>query len=269
MERAPVLFRIATFNVEWFFTKAPFAELELCSVPEKAARLAKAIAEIGPLDALALQEVQSEAELSVLCQELERLVKWRPKYVCGKFASVRTGQRVSWLYNVDTVQLSASGTYDFESYELLEKNLWLDVLWNGVDLRMVCLHMKANFDEPSTALREREAKALAHQLSKFEGPLIVTGDFNDFDLTIDPNPVLRSSVLSTVRASCGGLETAASKQEGRSSTVYGVLIDHILVNKYWRVESCVIHKSRDTQEQAVKDRTSDHFPVSARLSQKQ
>jgi endonuclease/exonuclease/phosphatase family metal-dependent hydrolase len=93
----------------------------------------------------------------------------------------------------------------------------------------------------------------------------VTGDFNDFDLTVDPNPMLKSSVLSTIRASCGGLETAVSKQDSRSSTVYGVLIDHILVSKHWHVESCVIHTSSDTKEQAVKERTSDHFPVSAKL----
>jgi hypothetical protein len=147
MEKAKgPLLRIATFNVEWFFTKAPFAELELCSVPEKASRLSEAIAKLGTLDALALQEVQSEEEVRVLCEELQRReASWNPKALCGQFASVRTGQRVAWLYNPETLRLRASGTFNMDSYELLEKNLWLDVEWKGCEFRMVCLHMKVGF----------------------------------------------------------------------------------------------------------------------------
>ena len=116
-------------------------------------------------------------------------------------------------------------------------------------------------------MREREAKALASELSTFREPLVVTGDFNDFDLDIDENPHIRSSVLSTIRNTIG-LATAAVTQSLRTSTVYGVLIDHILTSKHWQIENCIIHKSDDSKDQEVKDRTSDHFPVSALLKLK-
>ncbi len=85
------LLRVASYNVEWFFTKAPFPELELADVPIKSARLCDVISGLGDLDLLALQEVQSENELAVLCAHLRaRGSELTP--ICGKFASVRTGQ---------------------------------------------------------------------------------------------------------------------------------------------------------------------------------
>lgn len=137
------MFRVATFNVEWFFSKAPFADLELCDVPTKARRLSDAIAQLGCLDALALQEVQSEVELGVLCDELKKKkLDWSPVSVCGERASVRTGQRVAWLYNADSIKLRAHGTFDLENFSLLEKNVWLDVEWRNQQLRLICVHMK-------------------------------------------------------------------------------------------------------------------------------
>ena len=116
-------------------------------------------------------------------------------------------------------------------------------------------------------MREREARAFAEVLERScSGPLVVAGDFNDFDLVLDEKPVIRSTVLSSLRACCGGLSSAAAAQSARSSTVYGVLIDHILTSRHWSVAECTIHKSQDAQEQPVKDRTSDHYPVSAKLT---
>jgi endonuclease/exonuclease/phosphatase family metal-dependent hydrolase len=188
----------------------------------------------------------------------------------NKETKVKKKQRVAWLYNDRTITLLEHGTYDFQDFQLLEKNLWLDVEWKAAKtpVRVVALHMKANFDVSSTELREREAKALAQELGKVQGPLIVTGDFNDFDLEIDANALLRSTVLSTVRKSCGGLATAGELQPLRTTTVYGVMIDHVLVNKHLQFESCIVHKSADLQETPVKDRTSDHYPISCSIALK-
>ena len=135
--------RIATFNVEWFFTEAPFPNLKLCDVPTKAKRLTTAISRLGPLDVLALQEVQSPVEVDVLVNEMKASnLGWSPVAICGQYASVRTGQRVAWLYNQDTIKLRASGTFDFERFTLIEKHLWLDVEWNHRSIRLVCLHLK-------------------------------------------------------------------------------------------------------------------------------
>ncbi len=253
---------LTTFNTEWFFTKPPFAEVIVPPVEVKAARVGRALAALVPRPSIvALQEVQSQVELSALCRELQNVHGLKYRALLGKFPSKRTGQRVALLVNESEVVVNMWNSFA----GVLEKNVWMDatMMSTGGRFFLVNAHLKADFDAENTALREEESRVLRSTIAKATSlPLFVMGDLNDFDCQYDKEPRVRTKVLETLRE--GGLLNVMSKA-AQPSTVYGTRIDHILYNSKMDLVSCEVAKSDDTEAMKLEERTSDHYPVHAVL----
>lgn len=293
-------FIVATYNVEWFFSHSPVGiPLQLATLEDKARRLASRLSSlvVGGPHLIALQEVQDESALDALSLELKRSHGLTYKSCLGQWASQRTEQRVAFLYREDSVRPTKWGSFDVKKVatttattvppssslldpsQLLEKNIYLECDVLGVSTLFVNLHLKAQYDAPNAAIRKQEVAVLRTLVDEMmevgsSSSLCVLGDFNDFDCSVEcaKAPPMHSGVLDMVRSSWGGLATAAEHVHpvsSRSSTVYGDLIDHILVDQHLSIERAEIHPvPGDTAEMSTQDRTSDHFPLIAWLGNK-
>lgn len=293
-------FVVATYNTEWFFNAAPamIPDLALAPLGEKARRLAHGIAALSEAPhVLALQEVGGVEEVDALRAELERVGGWKYAGTVGRFASARTGQRVALLWREGAVEVRSVGSFDLRKEEgweteeeeeplpagvdrgqLLEKNVYLECDVLGVPTLFVNVHLKAYYDKDATAIRKHEVEVLRHFVDKRRKAgqaLCLLGDFNDFDCSVvcAKEPPIRSGVLEKVRK-CWSLDTAlehVQPVQSRMSTVYGDMIDHILVDttkgfEIWRAE--VYLRGGDTAQMTGPERTSDHFPLACWLQRR-
>lgn len=193
---------------------------------------------------------------------------------------------MAFLYRPGDVVLTKWGSFDTKGEcnrsDLLEKNVYLQCDVLGVQTLFVNVHLKAQYDAPSAAIRKLEVEVLQSAVDKFRqqkssdhpvAALCVLGDFNDFDCSVKcgKDAPIQSGVVESIK-SWGKLETAVERVEpmaSRSSTVYGDMIDHILVDGTFVVSQArVYHSDSDTAEMMTCNRTSDHFPLVAWLAKK-
>lgn len=303
---------ICSFNVEWFFQpqRMPFG-LVVAPTKLKVQRLAAKISSLKPIPSiLALQEVGGEAELVELCEELKGVYEWRLGRYSSQRTMQRVAllyrpaevELLAWgssLWNqnpppeqVDVVHsdddhvvapplaqhLSVSPQGAFPA--VCEKNIWarLRRIHDGVQLSVLNVHLKASWDDPSVAIRTQETlmiQALISQLfHRFPlDQLIVCGDFNDLDTSLDlpVPPKVKTRVLELIKSgeSCRPgsryppLSNACEKLPvlERVSNIYGDLIDHVLYANCKLLE-CNISRDENVPKE-LDQRTSDHFPVLA------
>lgn len=296
MDQAPPpnVFRIATYNVEWFFEKVPtqLPNLKLVPYREKALRLAEVIASLPLCHIIAVQEVQNETVLEKLVERLLGLHNLSYKYYLGKYTSGRTGQKVGFLvlndpnlvvHEWDSFQWEKQ-VEDIRDYvkdylfplateDLLTKNIWMSCSYCGKQYFLLNFHMKASNGLSDIAIRDKEAiviEGIVQWLrAKYSGSkAVVLGDYNDTDQAFKsylPPPCL-SLALERIRnfpdvvVPCDGLYNCLVKvpKEERRSTIYDVLIDHICVDiPEEEILDCKIYK----QDHPKDNRVSDHWPV--------
>jgi len=179
--------------------------------------------------------------------------------------------------------------------ELCLKNIYIILNYHNQKLLILNFHLKANFDPESTAIRELEAvivQGLIHHLISIQpknepfDAILIMGDFNDFDRSFENafQPDCESTVLERIKLSNDIIseeeETYQKKiifqnileliepRESRVSSIYRILIDHILVfiidekKNVIEIVNCKIqHRRKDIDF----NRVSDHWPVSATL----
>lgn len=290
---------MVSFNAEWFFRPDnAFIEqfgLELASLEVKTARVARRIADLyPPPHVVALQEIEDQAVLDGLIAVLSREHDMKYAGVVGAHASLRTGQRVAFLYDQTCVDVTEHGSVlyarDGEQIapflkntphavtdELMQKNVWMHVRYQGVPFTLLNLHLKACMDQESIAIRRQESLVVQGALKwlqhRFKGHLICLGDFNDCDGDFPAASVPKQFTGVVKRIKQGADLGKNSKYEAvlltpatqvhrkkRFSIIYRELIDHILSDR--PAESFQIMHEIDTPPE-VKDRASDHFPIVA------
>lgn len=295
------MFRVVTFNVEWFFTSPPaHIPLDLASPEDKAKRLAAVIANFPePPEVIALQEVEGEREVSLLCSALLQTHALTYHSAVGHFCSVRTGQCVAFLYS-PSVEVRSFNSFRLKpplSFEphvamslgeedacLLEKNVYLECEVLGQRTFIVNVHLKASNDPESCAIRLREAVALQGFVEQVrrgddEVAVILLGDFNDGDPSLEATtPSVFTQAVTCIRESRNVVSpkgtpiryasaTQVLPRGAKATSVHGILIDHILVDeRHFQVAQCLIARHpTDTDLTPLRERVSDHFPVYAWL----
>lgn len=296
MHAAPVRFTCCTYNLEWFFGAPPALITNLpplAPLALKAARLAAHITTLPEAPHLiAVQEVEDDAAGRALVTAL-RAQSLDYHCVIGEHRSGRTGQHVGLLWR-QPLELQWCKSFAVHSEAdvapfvrfrgdvagLLDKNVYAHFDVHGHALLVVNVHLKAQYDEPCAAIRRLEAAVLQALVARerARNPALTTmllGDFNDFDEALPrarSSLPLYSGVLRQIRTSADTLKdvihyasAAEAAAEPVASTVYGDLIDHVLVDtERARITSCVVgvHPT-DTADTVLLNRTSDHFPLMA------
>jgi len=263
---------------------------------KKAKRIASVLAQLSPFPHIvALQEIENEVVLEKLVQVLQENHSVSCSFKLGKYTTNRTRQKVAFLIlNSPELVLSAWDSFSWvhshldihplikpenlpsATEDLLRKNIWINVSFMGKNFLVLNFHLKASNNPPDIVIREQEAvvvQGLVQFLqNKHTEPIttIILGDFNDFDLSFPCAypPQIRSKVLERIT---NGLDTLkpypkvfynclqkVPYKEKRVSSIFRVLIDHILVDTaVENVQNCVVQKQDDPKD----DRVSDHWPV--------
>lgn len=128
------LFRVCSFNVEWFFHKCPpclSIPFEVMDIEQKVKRLAESISKFDhPCHVIGLQEVEDEVVLQRLCKELAS-DSLSYEFLLGKYCSNRTLQRVAFLYDPKEVKIEEWNSVDPENTGILEKNIFMNFSFKG------------------------------------------------------------------------------------------------------------------------------------------
>jgi endonuclease/exonuclease/phosphatase family metal-dependent hydrolase len=229
--------KISTYNVEWFFANnsgIPFIQVR--DLETKGKEIATVIAKEKP-HIIGLQEVSGKKPLTHLVRYLKELHGLNYQYICGKFASQRTLQKVAMLFLIcDELELVHWDSFSSfaslnlvlpfitdarkrqilhakKSKELFLKNVYSIVKFREKKLLILNFHLKANFDKDSTDIRELESILvegllyyLISQARKCNDPfdaVFVLGDFNDFDHSFKNAypPSCQSNVLEKIKTS--------------------------------------------------------------------
>ncbi len=179
-------YRIATWNLEWFFDEDPSDDSSQIG-PNQAAPskeeyqsrvkgFANAIADINP-DVMALEEIENEKVVRDLATQLknQHQLKYAVAFVQGK--DTYTGQDVAFLVREGLPIDKRRCEFDrqgMEKHKDLSKHLLLTTEIGGEEVALIAVHLSTRTND-----RKRQARTLREWAEEhLDGNLIILGDFN-------------------------------------------------------------------------------------------
>jgi endonuclease/exonuclease/phosphatase family metal-dependent hydrolase len=256
--------KVATWNLDWLTTRAvgdPGLPTDVKPrADEDFARLARYAVDLNA-DVIAIQEVDGfRAATKIFPPDRYSIHMTRDHVMQRVGIVVRRG--LKYDMNPDLTALGANH---------LRSGADITVHFQGSDLRVLAVHLKTGCRNlPLSKAHDRSCLALRDQVPivaawisdrvKDGTPFIILGDFNRW---MDG----RDSLLAELRQA-GPLARAT---EGHSSPCWGAenFIDHILAGgvaaKWMQADTLKVMIYRET-DKALKDRLSDHCPVSIRFA---
>lgn len=263
--------KIATWNLEWLTSRragdpalpadvAPKRDEDVSTLAAYAARLDPAVA--------ALEEVDDPALLArIFPPERYRILLTHDDVPQRVALAVR--RDIPAIQHLDLATLDVGAEHDGNGHRL-RSGLDATVVLGGREVRMLAVHLKSGcwgerLDDPRAACRElaEQLPVLADWIDNRRrdgAPFVVLGDFNRRFLPGDP-------FLAALRQAA----PLRAATEGRSSPCWGgeEFIDHILAGNaaagWMRPDTLRVMVFRET-DPAMKERLSDHCPVSVRLA---
>jgi len=291
-------FRLATWNLEWFFdqdTSDNTSSLsEQQSAPdqnefnERVDTFADAIAEINPT-IIALQEIENGKVVQDIADRLQEKhnLAYEVAFVQGR--DTFTEQDVAYLikqgipFNASRLDFTQFvGNHDFKD---LSKHLKLEVTVNGEEITLVTIHLISS--SPPDRLRQAKTLRTWTEAMVSTDNLIILGDFNTGlrfqEVTLDSDlGIIRGFQTS---ATSDDLFDAHQMLNSRETHVSGKELDHILVSPLLTDDSGLALASVETRRElairGTEDNSSDgvayslppteqdlsdHFPVVATFS---
>jgi endonuclease/exonuclease/phosphatase family metal-dependent hydrolase len=255
--------KIATWNLDWLTTRSAGARGLPADVTPRSeedfARLAQYAAELNA-DVVAIEEVDGFPAASKVFARDHYSIHMTSDHVIQRVGiAVRRG--LSYDFNPDVTALSTNH---------LRSGADITLHLGGSDLRVLAVHLKTGCPhQPLPTTHDRACLELRDQVSvvaewiaarKQDGmAFIVLGDFNR---RMDG----RDALLSELRRAAPLVRAT----EGRSSPCWGAenFIDHILAGGaatvWMRPDTLRVLTYRET-DRSMKDRLSDHCPVSVRF----
>ncbi len=291
-------FRLATWNLEWFFDQDTSDNTSNLSKQQSAPNqnefnervdtFADAIAEINPT-IIALQEIENQKVVQDIADRLqeEHSLAYEVAFVQGR--DTFTEQDVAYLIK-QGIPFNASrfdftnfvGNHDFKD---LSKHLKLEVIINGEEITLVTIHLISS--SPSDRIKQAKTLRAWTEAMVSTDDLIILGDFNT---GLRFQEVTPDSDLGIIR----GFQTSITTDDlfdahqllnPRETHVTGKEFDHILVSPVLRDQSgldlasvetrrdLAIRGTEDTSSDGVayslpqnEQDLSDHFPVVAAFS---
>lgn len=216
---------------------------------------------------IALEELSSEAAFEHLLSDL-------PGYA-GVLSGYAWTQKTALLWRSADFELSlcraVSGLDDAGRPPLA---VWLRRKADGLPLRFIVIHAKAQADAQSHAHRARFAQGLKAYLdaSRAQAPFVLLGDFNDrLEGSITSGAV--SPYQAFVRDPSYAEPTLPLEAPGAPEASYasGTTLDHILVRADLAADVVagsvdVLREELQTRYPNFSHRVSDHFPVTLDLA---
>ena len=258
----PAEFKIATWNLDWLTTRQAGYGLPADVVPrteEDFARLAQYVQELNA-DVVAIQEVDGfQAATKVFPRDLYSIHMTRDHVMQRVGIVVRRG--LKYDMNPDVTALAMNH---------LRSGADITLHLGSSDLRILAVHLKTGCrNQPLPRTHDRSCLELRDQVPVLEEwiaarrqegmAFVILGDFNRW---MDG----RDALLSDLRRA-GPLARAT---EGHSSPCWGAenFIDHILAGgdaaNWMQPDTLRVMTYRET-DRALKDRLSDHCPVSVKF----
>ena len=256
--------KVATWNLDWLTTRAAGDPALPSDVTPRGdddfGRLAQYAVELNA-DVIAIQEVDGfRAATKVFPPDRYSIHMTRDHVTQRVGIAVRRG--LKYDMNPDVTALGANH---------LRSGADITVHLPGSDLRVLAVHLKTGCrNQPLAKAHDRSCLALRDQVPivaawieervKEGTPFIVLGDFNRW---MDG----RDTVLADLRRAA----PLARATEGHSSPCWGAenFIDHILAGgaaaNWMQADTLKVLIYRET-DKAMKDRLSDHCPVSIRFA---
>jgi endonuclease/exonuclease/phosphatase family metal-dependent hydrolase len=218
----------------------------------------------------------------VLADQYDDLLRLFPDYTIAGVAredGVRKGEWAAILYRTARFEPLASGNFwlsetpdriGSKGWDAAEPRICTWVRLRDRITGRTLLHANIHFDHRGVTARARSAELLASRLPLLaeQGPVILTGDFNDdedgdaYRTLLHPSAAPRLTLADTYREVYPKRTPDEATFHDFKGTVAGSRIDWILHTPHWTAASAgIIHPEGDRYP-------SDHFPVAAVLEWK-
>lgn len=183
------------------------------------------------------------------------------------------GEHSAVFFRADRLELLGDGVFWLsDTPDVVASNTWGSVFmrmatWGrfrdrrtGGDFTVLTTHLDHEASANGDEVRRRSAELIARRMAEVDGPVVVTGDFNEgAGLGAATPPFVSAGYVDTWTA-VGATDPVSSFNDWRPPTSDGVRIDWILTRGDVAVESVRIdHDGPETWA------ASDHFPVVATL----